>query len=617
MLGRTDSRLRLIGLLVAVTIFAALLGVRLTYWQLGQGPELRQLAAAQLNQPDSEQIQRGAITDRHGTLLATTAYRDLLAAHPDLIPARHRADVARQLAALLNFGAGRTDELVTTFERGVPYVIVSRQLTLAQSGRVRQMVADGDLAALSLEPRPVRFYPNPGGSPSTTLASQLLGFVTEDGVGRYGVEQFSQALLAGDSGRTAAVGDGVELPTTGGGIQLTIDASLQLRLEKELYAAWVANRAERVSAVIVDPASGAILASASVPGYDANEYGPTARTSPDFFVDPITSQVYEPGSVMKMFTAAAALEMGVVNRATRINDTDVLKIGRNSVRNADLKGMGKIPFEDVIAFSRNVATGRVAMMLGETTGDAAGALYDLWDRLGIGRRSGVELSNESGGLVANPAERPWQPIDLVNRAFGQGVAVTPLQLAAGYSAMVNGGQLVHPHIVAAVNDEPRTPVAPEQVLDPALSAELRGLMMHVIESSPNYARETLIPGYAVGGKTGTAQIWDSEAGAWMDGVFNHTFCGFVAGEDSEVVIVVRIHETKPRVHRQWGMSLEQTSNELFRRVGEGAIAVLDMQPLPGHVQAGQDGREPVDGPEPVDQPAPADEASRQPQPTRP
>jgi len=608
MLGRTDSRLRLIALLVAVTIFASLLGVRLTYWQLGQGPELRRLAAAQLAEPGADQVQRGDITDRHGTLLATTAHRELLAAHPDLISPRRRGDVARELATLLELAPARTDELVTTFERGVPYVVVARQLTLAQSGLIRQKLAGGELAALSLEPRPVRFYPNPGGSPSTTLASQLLGFVTDDGVGRYGVEQFSQGLLAADPGRTAAVGDGVDVPRTGGSIQLTIDASLQLRLEKELYAAWVANRAERVSAVILDPDSGAILASASVPGYDANEYAPTARTSPELFVDPIASQVYEPGSVMKMLTAAAALEMGVVNRATRINDTDVLNIGRSKVRNADLGGMGKIRFEDVIAYSRNVATGRVAMMLGPTTNDAAVALYDVWQRLGIGRPTGVELSNESGGLVADPAQRPWQPIDLVNRAFGQAVAVTPLQLAAAFSAMVNGGRLVHPHIVAAVDGEPRAGGEPEQVLEPALSAELRSLMMHVVEAGPHYARETLIPGYAVGGKTGTAQIWDSDAGAWKDGVYNHTFGGFVAGKDSEVVIVVRIHDTKPRVHRQWGMSLELTSNELFRRVGEGAIAVLDMQPLPSYVQAGQD---PVDGIEP------ADEASPQPQPSQP
>src|SRR5688500_753106 len=272
MLGRTDSRLRLIALLVAVSIFAALLGVRLTYWQLGQGPELSRLAAAQLSQPDAAQVERGDITDRHGTLLATTAYRDLLAAHPDLIKQEHRADVARHLAALLDLSPARSEELAAKFKDAVPYVVVARQLTLAQSGQIRQEVADGKLAGLSLEPRSVRFYPNPGGSPNTTLASQVLGFVTEDGVGRYGVEQFSQGLLAGDSGRTAAVGDGVELPTTGGSIQLTIDASLQLRLEKELYAAWVANRAERVSAVVVDPVSGAILASASVPGYDANEY---------------------------------------------------------------------------------------------------------------------------------------------------------------------------------------------------------------------------------------------------------------------------------------------------------------------------------------------------------
>src|SRR5688572_22395098 len=180
MLGRTDSRLRLVALLVVLTLFATALGARLSYWQLGEGPHLQRLAAAQLTQPQMEQAQRGQITDRSGALLATTAYRDQLAAHPDLIREDRRADVARDLAALLEFGERETADLVAAFEKAVPYVVVSRRLTDAQSELVRARLATGELAALTLEPSPVRFYPNQGGSPRTTLASQLLGFVSQD-----------------------------------------------------------------------------------------------------------------------------------------------------------------------------------------------------------------------------------------------------------------------------------------------------------------------------------------------------------------------------------------------------------------------------------------------------
>ena len=159
----------------------------------------------------------------------------------------------------------------------------------------------------------VRFYPTAGGFPDTTLASQLLGFVTQDGQGRYGVEQASQTVLAGAGNATADATGNAPLPQTGGSVQLTIDASLQLRLEKELSAAYIADRAPRVSGLVMDPYTGAILAWGSVPGYDENNYAPVAQDDPSEFSDPIASQVYEPGSVMKMFTSAAALEKGVVD----------------------------------------------------------------------------------------------------------------------------------------------------------------------------------------------------------------------------------------------------------------------------------------------------------------
>jgi cell division protein FtsI (penicillin-binding protein 3) len=577
MLGRTDSRLRLVALLAALVVFAGALGLRLSYWQLSEATRLRELAAAQLVRPQVEEAQRGRITDRRGTMLAGTAYRDLLAAHPDLIRQDMRKVLALRLAGLLELGEDETAQLVGKFDEGVAYTVVARRLTEAQSQEVRAQLDTGDLAGLTLEPRPVRFYPNQGGSPSTTLASQLLGFVTEDGEGQYGIEQYHQAALAGRPGVTAAL-EGVDPPVAGADLQLTIDASLQLRLEKELHAAWVANRASQVSAVVMDPTSGAILAWGSVPGYDANSYAAIARSQPDRFVDPLASQVYEPGSVMKMVTAAAALEQGAVTPQTVINDSRVLKFGDIGVRNSDRRGMGPMTFADVLAHSRNVATSKVAAMLGDTTDESAAILYEMWQRLGIGARTGIELSGESGGLVSDPLDRRWQPIELANRSFGQGVAVTPLQLAVAYSAMVNGGLLVDPHVVDAVNGTPQIADRPERVLAPDVSRQLQELMVHVVSDVDQHSRDTLVPGYLVGGKTGTAQIWDAASGGWLPDVYNHTFGGFIGREEPEVVIIVRIAEAEPTVRKSWGWALEMSTNELFKRIAQDTVDVLDMAP---------------------------------------
>ena len=583
MLGRTDSRARLVVLVCLIGILGSLLGLRLAYWQIGMGPELRLLAEAHVSRPElAAVVQRGQILDRSGAVLATSAYRDLLAAYPDQID--HDAELpttVARLSSILGYDENETARLRAALASDKPYVVLSRRLTEEQSRQVRAGLEDGDLKDLELIAQPVRYYPNAGGAPDTTLASQLLGFVTEDGQGRYGVEQAGHDLLAGAQAVTADVTGSAPLPRPGGNIQLTIDASLQLRLERELYAAWVADRATRVSGVIMDPYSGAIMAWASVPGYDANSYAKTADAAPQLFTDPIASQVYEPGSVMKMFTAAAALEDGTVNLNSPVQDDRALRIGPNVVRNFDRRSMGTISFADAIAYSRNVATGQVALMLGRSPDAAAGVLYDMWQRLGIGRATGIELGNEVAGLVSDPAQAPWLEIDLVNRAFGQAVAVTPLQLVTAFAAMVNGGTLPKPHVFAPPDGQAVALPSGPQVISAELSRTLRQLMIHVVENGPHYAKETLIPGYVVGGKTGTAQIWDAEAGAWMDDVYNHTFVGFVGSERPEAVILVRISEAEGYTRTRWGMSLLMSSNELFRRVAQDVITVLDIEPAPG------------------------------------
>jgi cell division protein FtsI/penicillin-binding protein 2 len=351
-------------------------------------------------------------------------------------------------------------------------------------------------------------------------------------------------------------------------------------LEKELYAAWVADRAKMASAVVMDPMTGEILAWASVPGYDANEYGRTADKDPSILLDPIVSEVYEPGSVMKMFVAAAAYDSGAIGPKTMIMDSSTLRFGTEKVTNSDHLGMGPITFEDGIAYSRNIVAARSARRLGKSVRAAAASLYGMWDRLGIGRKTGVETSGEVAGLVVDPATRQWAGIDLANRSFGQGVAVNQLQLAQAFAAMVNGGRFVRPRLVADLAGQPIEPVTAEQVLAADVSTELRELMKYVVTEVPWYRKGTLIPRYAVGGKTGTAQIWDSARGKWMNNVFNFSFVGFVGQtrDTPAAVIAVRIGQAEPHVAGQGLLQLKITSYELFRRIAVDVIETLGIPP---------------------------------------
>lgn len=575
----------MLGLLLVFAVAAVL---RIGYWQVAMAPELQQRALARLQTATTEPAMRGDILDRNGRVLATTAYRDTLAAWPNRIKGERRTTVIETLVDLLGLDEDGRKTLEGKLDEQRAYAVIARELTVQQSDQVRAGIATGALAGLSLEPHAVRVYPNPGGQPDTTLASQLLGFVmTNDGSGQYGIERQYDAILAGEPRRVAAARDRYLRPLQssemvidpgrdGQDVTLTIDATLQLALEKELYLAWRADKAKRVSAVVLDPDTGEVLAWGSVPGYDANQFAAVASKDPSLFQDPIISEVYEPGSVMKMFTAAAALTTGTVTPTTTVNDSRRITFGPNMVRNADKKGMGKIPFKDVIAYSRNVGVSKVALRLGKTTAKAAQTLYSTWSALGIGQRTGIDLSGEVAGLVPDPRQRTWTPLDLANRSFGQGVAVTLIQLATGFVPMLDGGTRVQPHLLLAVGDQAQAPMRAQRVLGKQVAKQTRSLMKHVTASVPWYAEGSLIPHYEVGGKTGTAQIWRSDQGRYDPDTFNFTFVGYVGNDEPQAVVAVRIHEADPDIHGYGDLRLEITSYELFRRIARDIIATQDI-----------------------------------------
>ena len=596
MLGRTDSRTRALLLLLAFVVLAGSLGARLAYWQVVRGDELSAMAVKQSSMRYEIPSERGSVYDRTGTVvLATSVSRDLLAANPKLLTPQRRAEVDAKLVELLGLEGEAADKLTARMTSEKEYVTLARDLEPEISDRIRAMSAgkDPELSGVILEPQQVRLYPQAGGGPNSTLAAHLLGFVNREGAGQYGVEQYYQDELAGLGSVVAAQRDasGNAVPDTstvleegypGQNLTLTIDASLQVAVEQELLSAWIADRAKRVSAVVMDPYTGEVLAYASYPSFDANDYQAIAAEDPGVFVDPIVSTVYEPGSVFKMMTATAALGDGTVTTKTKIRDTGTLRLdgGRSKIDDADRIAKGVMTFEDAIAYSRNVVAAKVALKLRKTTKASSIRLFDQWRTLGFGEPSRIDVANEVGGLVRDPNVTPWRQIDLANGSFGQGVAVTPIQLAQAFSAMLNGGVLVQPRVVKAVGDRETSPIARGRVMSEKLSATLTRLMSHVITKVDFYRSRTVIPGVEVGGKTGTAQIWDNEKKAWKVNLFNYSFIGYVAREPGrpDLVVAVRIEEGTPTVVRLGLLEMPVMSFELFRRIAHNAINTPDLVP---------------------------------------
>ena len=590
-MGRTDSRARSLFLLIAFAIVGAALLARLAYWQVGQRDRLSSEAFRQTTMREESPSRRGDIYDRSGVVvLATTIDRERLIGTPSEISAARRAEVATALVSILGFQGDDATQLVERVNSDRKYVVLAHALDTTTAARIRAAIDTGRIAAVSLEPEPVRVYPQGGGGPNTTLAAKVLGFVNRDGVGQYGVEQFYQDQLAGRpkvvqaqrdvASRVIADTAVVDDPgAPGEDMRLTLDAGLQLAIEQEILAAWAADRAKSVSAVVMNPYTGEILAEASYPSYDGNDYAAIAASDPSRFIDPVVSSVYEPGSVFKMLTVVAALEKGEVTTKTMIKDTGILRLdhGTSHIDDADHKAKGWMTFEDAIAWSRNVVAAKVAIGLDSNTRKASGILHSTWTRLGFGSPTGVDLAGEVGGLVRDPAIRAWHQIDLANGAFGQGVAVTPLQLATAYAAMVNGGTLVQPHIVKGIGLSDREVQARGQVISSQISTTLVGMMNHVVTTVPFYRDRTLIKGFDVGGKTGTAQIWDPKLkkghGGWKHNIFNYSFIGYVGRQTGkpDLVVAIRIEEGTPTVAKLGQLEMPVMSFELFRRIAHDAI----------------------------------------------
>ena len=551
MLARTDSRARALVLLIVVSVLSAAIGARLVWWQVVEREWLAEMALNQLAQEQTLPAERGEITDRNGDLLATSVEVQSVFATPPSIEDPGLASAL--LASILRMPVADVRARIDT-DRS--WVFLKRRVAAETAERIRAL----DIRGVGLLPETKRVYPVKSVASDTTLAAQVLGFVDNNGAASHGVEQAEDAMLAGTPGVMNAqedvigrrIADSVTLlqePIDGRDLRLTLDAGVQHLLEQQIWETFKLNRAAGATGVIMDAESGAILAMASFPSYDGNRF---ATTRGDLFANPAVSRMYEPGSVMKAFTVAAALDAGAVKMTDRFVDDNNLRIGNIRIQNADRAerpyGHGPITLKEVLALSNNVGAAKVGLQLG---GDA---LYDAFRRYGFGTPTGIELTGEQSGVVWHPDDASGE-LTTAQNAFGQGISLTAVQLVAGYAAFANGGNLVTPHIVAGWTDPDGTYHAAEQppaerVMRPETADTMVKLLTNAIEDG--IANRASIPGYTVAGKTGTAQIAGPikmgtkdgkpvERWGYIEGWVDSSFVGLLPAGDTKLVTLILIH----------------------------------------------------------------------------
>ena len=383
------------------------------------------------------------------------------------------------------------------------------------------------------------------------LAAQLLGFVDDEGNGKYGVEQYLDAQLRGKPGELKAITDaqGVPLvsnkdnvltePQNGERVTLTIDLSMQRRLEDTLKTHLKEVRSDSGSVIVMDPNTGEIKAMANYPSYNPAQFYKVQDSR--LFTNYAVSEPMEVGSIMKTLTVAAGLDSGVISQNTTYYDPSFYKIGDATVRNVEEDGGAatrSVP--DILRYSLNTGATWILMQLGggEINEQARTRWHDyLTNHYMLGKQTGIEQGYEADGYVPSPTEGFGLDIVFANTAFGQGINITPMQMLAAYSATVNGGNYYRPHLV---REKSKDNLVKGNVVKPEISIALRG--MHENSVAHNY---TFLQrgNYRIGGKTGTAEV-PKPGGGYYDDRYNGTFIGYVGGDKPEYVIMVAVKEPK-------------------------------------------------------------------------
>ena len=429
------------------------------------------------------------------------------------------------------------------------YVVLAKRLSKDQKEKIAKL----DYLGVGTRDEAHRTYPE------GQLSSQLLGFVNDDGKGQYGIEEYLDARLKGTPGILKAITDarGVPLVTNkdnivtdsmpGTEVTLTIDIGMQRRLEDILKGGLEYAKSGSGGALIMDPNSGAIKAMANYPSYDPSKIADVKDLS--ILGNPLVSSPLEVGSIMKALTASAALDAGAVTANSSFEGTGFVMVGDRKVTDI-LGGSGTQTVESTLKYSLN--TGAVWMLKQMGGGEINGKARNVWHgymtkNFLLGSPTGIEQVGENGGTVPEPEDNGRGiAVTYANTAFGQGLTATPLQMAAAFSSVVNGGVYYQPHLVEQYVDSNGNtmPVKPNvrnpNTVSQATSDDMRSILERITRANNPGA---LRSGYSVGGKTGSAQI-AAPGGGYYEDRYNGTYVGYIGGDKPQYVIIVRVNDPK-------------------------------------------------------------------------
>lgn len=541
MSGRTRiapvvRRQRIAQLLLAFAVIATLLTGRLAYIQIVRHQHFRALALEQRLRGVPTDPLRGTIYDRNMNELAVSVSSDAVYVRP--VEVEDKAGTAATLSRLLNLPY---EDVLARVQRPQAEVWIKRRVSEEEAAAVRE----ASLPGVYLAHRTGRTYPY------GQLAAHVLGIVGIDNQGLEGLELYYDELLRGTpgrvlserdaAGRTIPIGESVYVPPTdGAGLVLTIDAAIQAVAERELERACIATLSEFCLTVWMDPRNGHILALAVYPTFDPNspgDYPASARRNR------VVTDQFEPGSTFKIVTTVAALAEGVVTPDETFYDAGYIDIGGGRVHCWRGGGHGTLTFAEAVQHSCNPVFAELGgLRLGPER------FYPYLQALGFGQRLGIDYPGEARGLVPQPGQLAHgEVLQWANIGFGQGVAVSPLQLLTALAAVANGGVRMQPQLVQAVVDpltQQLTPVPPQPVYR-VVSEETARLALELLRGVVETGSGTnaAIPGYSVAGKTGTAQV--AEGGVYTDKRIA-SFIGVAPVEEPRLVGLVALYDLQPR-----------------------------------------------------------------------
>jgi cell division protein FtsI (penicillin-binding protein 3) len=546
-----DRRIHLVLVFFAVAFGCVL--ARAAWLQGVRGPALGELAAVQQRADVTKPAGRGTIYDRRGVPLALGRQAMTVYVDPKRVQEPERVADAAEKA----LGVDSDEVLRSISDRSRRFVYVARKADPEQAAALGRQ----ELRGVGFYPEEERIYPQ------GAIGSHVLGYAGLDNRGLAGVEKQLDPILSGQAGNETIVrdpsgrlidvlrGNDVE---QGQDVTLTIDHVLQSRTETVLDRVVSKWRARSATAILLDIRSGGLLAMANAPGFDANQF---AQVSSDWSRNRAVTDTFEPGSTFKVVTVAAALAERLVGPQTRFTLAPSIKLYDRVIREDARDHTETMSVAQILSRSSNVGLVRLAQGLGKKR-------LDEWiRRFGFGRRTGIEYPGETRGIV-HPREE-WSGTTIGNIPIGQGIAVTPVQMAAAYGAIANDGVWVQPHLVDRVEGSGRVEPKERPVLSEATAQQLTGMLRGVVEEGSGTTAQ--IPGYRVAGKTGTAAK-PEPTGGYSDTRYVASFVGFAPAKHPELVVLVTVDEPRGAI---WGGVVAAPP---FAEIMEFALQYLEVAP---------------------------------------